>query len=253
MTFGVIFAMSGGAYAASKSKIIITSTSQIKKSVLKELQGKNGSPGTPGPAGSTGAAGLPGKDGINGKDGTNGTDGVSVTSKELSTAEAGCKKEGGSEFEAAEGKKTTACNGSPWVAGGTLPAGKSEFGEFSYWNSKEGSASEKTIPISFGIPLKANAKAHFIGEHELAGEAKESAAIKSGLCKGNSAKPEAANGQLCAFTPGAFGIVGGKASFFDIQTGQEGAEAAGTLGTSLKFKTEAGEVILVGTWVVTGS
>lgn len=47
-TLALVFAMSGGALAASH--YVITSTKQIKPSVLKELKGK---PGPPGPTGST--------------------------------------------------------------------------------------------------------------------------------------------------------------------------------------------------------
>jgi hypothetical protein len=40
MTLALVFAMSGGAYAAKK--YVITSTKEIKPSVLKQLQGKAG-------------------------------------------------------------------------------------------------------------------------------------------------------------------------------------------------------------------
>lgn len=85
----LVFAMAGGAWAAKK--YVITSTSQIKPSVLKSLQGKNGAAGAQGPAGQAGANG---KDGVNGKDG-------------------------------AEGEE-----GSPWTAGGVLPGGETETGSW---------------------------------------------------------------------------------------------------------------------------
>jgi hypothetical protein len=50
VTLALVFAMTGGAYAASK--FIITSTKQIKPSVLSQLKGKAG------PAGAGGGAGL---------------------------------------------------------------------------------------------------------------------------------------------------------------------------------------------------
>src|ERR1700740_2610486 len=77
----LVFAMSGGAYAAKK--YLITSTKQISPSVLKSLQGKAGpagAPGTqgaPGPAGPAGPAGVKGADGANGTNGSNGTNGTS--------------------------------------------------------------------------------------------------------------------------------------------------------------------------------
>jgi hypothetical protein len=254
MTLALVFAMSGGAYAAKK--YVITSTKQIKPSVLAQLKGKagaNGANGATGPAGPQGSVGSAGKEGTPGKEGapgTNGKDGVSVTSKALTPSDVACKKEGGSEFTAASGK-TVACNGSPWVAGGVLPSGASEMGEWSYVDSKA-VAGEKTTPISFVIPLKTNAVAHFIGIEELAGGKEESPAIKEGKCKGTPSAPEAAAGQLCVFTTLAFGLVG-KASFFDMQTGTVSAEAAGTVGTLLYFKVEVGEDLIGGTWVVTGN
>lgn len=54
----LFFALGGSALAASK--YLITSTSQIKPSVLKSLQGKRGPAGTPGAPGAAGAAGSPG-------------------------------------------------------------------------------------------------------------------------------------------------------------------------------------------------
>ena len=60
MTLALVFAMSGGAYAAGK--YLITSTKQIKPSVLKALVGKTGKAGAngaPGPAGPAGPQGPP--------------------------------------------------------------------------------------------------------------------------------------------------------------------------------------------------
>jgi hypothetical protein len=57
----LFFALGGSALAASK--YLITSTSQIKPSVLKSLQGKRGPAGTPGAPGAAGAAGAAGAEG----------------------------------------------------------------------------------------------------------------------------------------------------------------------------------------------
>jgi hypothetical protein len=54
----LFFALGGSALAAKK--YLITSTSQIKPSVLKSLQGKRGPAGTPGTPGAPGAAGAAG-------------------------------------------------------------------------------------------------------------------------------------------------------------------------------------------------
>ena len=255
VTFALVFAMTGGAYAAQH--YLITSTKQISPKVLKALTGKNGKNGTNGANGANGAQGSQGVPGANGKDGTSGTDGtngVSVASKELTSNNSACNKEGGSEFTA-EGKKTTVCNGkegSPWTAGGTLPTGKSEEGEWTYFDSNA-TEGEKATAISFGIPLKTAPVAHFIGttegENEI--EADWALAIKEHKCKGTADKPEAAEGNLCVFGS----IVTGNNTpvvFWDPQTLIKGPEAAGTAGTAVDFGAAAGLVIVEGTWAVTG-
>lgn len=258
MTLALIFAMTGGAYAANK--YLITSTKQINPKVLTALKGKTGPAGpagATGPAGTTGPAGAKGENGAPGapgEKGAPGTAGQNVTSKELTSKDAACNKEGGTELTA-ENKKTTACNGkegSPWTAGGTLPAGKSEEGAWGEWNATA-SAGERSFEIPFGIPLKTAPVAHYIGTKEaLAGEKHESPAIKEGKCKGNAEKPEAAPGNLCVFAKAEVGVISGTAIFFDPQGGAKGPEAAGAVGTLLLCKNEAGFVLMAGTWVVTG-
>ena len=66
-TFALLFAMSGGALAATH--FIITSTKQIKPSVLTQLKGNKGATGPGGPAGVTG---LPGASGAKGEPGPKG-------------------------------------------------------------------------------------------------------------------------------------------------------------------------------------
>src|SRR3984957_149409 len=106
-TLALVFAMTGGAYAASK--FLITSTKQIKPSVLASLKGKagpagangaNGAAGPVGPQGPTGPAGA-------GSPGLEGKAGASVTGAAASSAECA---QGGVKYTSASGSNAV-CNG----------------------------------------------------------------------------------------------------------------------------------------------
>jgi uncharacterized low-complexity protein len=73
-TLALVFAMSGGALAASH--YLITSTSQISPKVLKKLKGKTGKTGPAGATGAAGAAGAAGPQGPAGKEGSPGKEGA---------------------------------------------------------------------------------------------------------------------------------------------------------------------------------
>ena len=80
-TMALVFAMSGGALAASH--YLITKTSQIKPSVLKKLKGNIGHAG---PTGTTGATGPGGPQGPAGKEGPQGVSGTTVVDRIRSIA-----------------------------------------------------------------------------------------------------------------------------------------------------------------------
>ena len=108
MTLALVFAMSGGAYAASR--YVITSTKQISPKVLKALAGKpgnSGAPGATGPTGSQGPTGPQGPAGQKGETGTNGTNGESVAIKAEGSG-AHCAE--GGESLTVGGKTGYACN-----------------------------------------------------------------------------------------------------------------------------------------------
>jgi hypothetical protein len=131
VTFALLFAISGGAYAAGR--YVITSTKQISPKVLKSLKGANGQNGAAGPAGPTGPTGPTGAAGV-GAAGAQGSPGPG----------------GAPGNEGKEGKSGK--EGSPWTAGGTLPKGSSETG---VWGLSEPPETAKIrIPIAFTIPLK---------------------------------------------------------------------------------------------------
>lgn len=279
----LIFAMTGGAFAAAgnsgggggsgaKGPASSTALARTAKSKSKTKAGPRGPAGPKGaagpigpvgpvgPAGPAGAPGPQGNPGVNGLPGEPGAPGTSVTSKEKATGTIGTCKEGGSEFTAAENKKTYACNGregSPWTAGGTLPSGKTETGAWGVaampFFSSVANVAFAYAPVSFPIPLKAGLSqghVHVIapGEHGTGG----------GTCPTTSevAKPEAEPGNLCifqfesaSFPLRRFNVAGIEVQ--DPETGNE--EEAAATGAVIEVRATKIEesVSVYGTWAVT--
>jgi Collagen triple helix repeat (20 copies) len=134
----LVFAMLGGAYAATNDSGKATASAKAKKGP----RGPKGPKGDTGPAGPAGPAGAKGDKGDSGAKGDTGPQG----------------KEGPQGKQGIQGKE-----GSPWTAGSTLPTGKTETGTWTFAVG-EGEGPE---PISFPIPLAAalgESQVHLIGK-----------------------------------------------------------------------------------------
>ena len=233
MTLALVFAMTGGAYAASK--FVITSTKQIKPSVLKQLQGKAGKAGAAGANGTNGTNGAPGTPGEKGAAGTNGTNG----------------KDGAPGTNGKDGKE-----GSPWTLGGTLPTGKTETGTWATLIGKNTIGfALGMFSISFNIPLAAalpeasvkiepeefpiknSAECNAKPEPEKAA-CLATLAVEEEECPGNASEAKAAAGKLCVYTtsdPAARELVkvattvpGGVVIVIGTSTAHEGLYSFGT-------------------------
>ena len=242
MTLALVFAMSGGAYAASK--YLITSTKQISPKVLKSLKGAKGATGAAGAAGAQGAQGLKGE---------TGTAGASVTGKE-----------GPGGKEGKEGPQ-----GPPGTTGftKTLPSGETETGT---WAVALGTGEGTVVdPISFPIPLEkalGATEVHFVTHKVWAGEIGSGveelceglagAALTAceapykaieAVCPGTVAAPKAPPGSLCVYEN-----ISLEATFNAILVASGLSVGADTAGFLLQYQVVAGELKKAwGTWAVT--
>jgi hypothetical protein len=191
VTLALVFAMSGGAYAASR--YVISSTKQISPKVLKALQGKVGREGASGAQGSPGATGPQGAAGAKGETGAMGPQGP-----------AGPVGKNGE-------------NGKDGTTGFTekLPSGKTLKGE---WLITSTSASEFIgTSASFGIPVENEAgeapTPHLVranGKEVIAKGTSEIEEVTPVNCLGSVAKPSANPGSLCVYEHEEVGLQAGE-------------------------------------------
>jgi hypothetical protein len=235
-TLALVMAMSGGAYAASR--YVITSTKQIKPSVLASLKSKTGTPGPAGPAGPAGA-------GTAGPQGPAGPAGATGPAGETGPAGAAGK-------DGAPGKNGK--EGSPWTASGTLPSGKTETGVWvlPVGASVKGEQAQISFPIPLAEPLtwgegqpgEPENEVHYINP-----SGKEVTSINVEIaahpdCPGTPSKPEATPGNLCIYADHAAseGEASSNEGIYNPILSKPGAATAGAL-----LYGEGGS----GTWAVT--
>lgn len=265
LTLVLVFAMTGGAYAAKK--YLITSTKQISPKVLNQLKGKPGPKGETGMAGPQGVAGVNGKDGTNGLPGAPGKDGeegeagkAGVNGKSVivgAASGAECKEGGATvEIESEAATKEAICTGSPWTAGGTLPSGKTETGA---WNVAIAGANHKGLlsggltSISFPIPLES---ASAVGStFVFTAEQTKNKEFGTSGCEGSVAAPSAPAGKMCVYTQGEV-LEHAKGTLIAQAVGglPKAYAKSGVVLTGINLEgteTEPATVSALGSWAVT--
>jgi Collagen triple helix repeat (20 copies) len=258
MTLALVFAMTGGAYAAKH--YVISSTKQISPKVLTALKGQGGPAGPAGPAGLAGAKGETGAAGGPGKEGQPGQEG----------------KEGKEGQPGKEGPK--GATGPTGQTGYTamLPSKATETGS---WSFSTGVGVEKPrASISFSIPLKkelAEGHAIYVGLEELVEKTESqhtSEACPGKFVEGDAEpiEPKAEPGYLCVYE-GSIATPSGGFTFANLETqgetgthnlraiaeattpGSKTFEAAGPTGALLEFRAKESSKSSYGNgvWAVT--
>jgi Collagen triple helix repeat (20 copies) len=278
----LVFAMFGGAYAASNSGQgdATASAQKNSKAAKKGAKGPRGPKGATGPAGPAGPAGAKGDAGAAGQNGANGNDGAAgnngaagangktvLNGTAVPTAAVGTigdfyletdisKMYGPKAASGANGgwgagtdlKGADGAEGSPWTAGGTLPSEETETGAWGFVESA-GSGTNVFVPVSFPIPLEA---------------AFGSAAIHiapDANCPGTVQDPQANPGHFCVYPGQMTGAAFDTAGFIGPEPVANpalvfcgcGQPQMGKSGAVLKFVTTAAFASGGGTWAVTAA
>jgi hypothetical protein len=226
----LLFAMSGGAYAAGR--YLITSTRQISPTVLKALKSGKGPAGINGAAGNPGAQGAPGSQGSQGPKGETGAGGAKGETGQ--TGEQGAEGERGP----AGATGTAGAKGQPWTPDNTLPSGATETG---VWGARPAEGEEVLVSLSFPVALAEEldeAHVHIAPDP---------------ACPGTVEKPSAAPGNLCVY-PGATANTKVKEIVKPYRLNVSGA---GTAGANLVVSGNTEVVVPLfysnGTWAVTAA
>jgi hypothetical protein len=253
MTLALVFAMSGGAYAAKH--YLITSTKQISPKVLKQLRGKAGPAGKGGAQGPQGPQGPQGSVGATGEKGANGANGVSPEGVAFSGSAHGCA-EGGVEFKGAN--TSYACNGAQGPAGPFVSKVPTEKTLTGFWSAAQtGGLKTSLVPVSFAFPVSPAPTLVIIRPNDEAGFLVKPSGFEGFLseeeiktfCPGSAAAPSAEPGYLCVYTEKQKEMEVGFPPSMLIEGFANPTEYGAAVPVIVGATAEEGEVR--GTWAVT--
>lgn len=267
----LVFAMLGGAYAASDNGGSGNATASAKaKKGPRGPKGPKGDTGPAGPVGPAGPAGAKGDKGDSGSSGANGqgAEAISFTGSKGPIGGVTCTA-GGVEVKSASGT-TLVCNGkagsagapgapgppgSPWTVGGTLPSGESLKGNWSF-GQNSASTEERFAPVSvsFGLeypgepPTMVFVGPFFEPTEKVVANEKENE-VSDRCPSTNPEEPSAAPGYICFYEV----TNGGTPAEINTEIGFTDATKVGaTLTGDNEFEGEfPTSVLVMGTWAVT--
>ncbi|HMJ71907.1 MAG TPA: hypothetical protein VK471_00935 [Solirubrobacterales bacterium] len=264
----LVFAMLGGAYAATDNGGKATASAKAKKGP-RGPKGPKGDTGPAGPAGQAGAQGPAGAKGDKGDGGSAGANGKSAETAAFAGALHGCTA-GGVEVKSAS-PVAYVCNGKNGTNGqtgftATLPLGETETGAWAMGPEPTEVGSARS-PISFTIPLPAalsaegcttnpppaTCKVHYInasGEEDLNSFNAETV-LDPAHCNGNALVPTADPGHLCIYAGSQFNVNMSNETIFQLDGQSSGASTTGAVMQLFVVDfTEPGAGGL-GSWAVT--
>jgi hypothetical protein len=249
----LVFAMFGGAYAASNSSGGGKATAS-KSKAKKGPRGPKGATGPAGPQGSAGPQGPAGAKGDAGAAGANGTNGTSAEAVSFAGNQHGCP-EGGVEVKSAK-PASFVCNGKKGENGqtgftATLPPGETETGTWGI-ALPTNSLLEINVPISFPIPVAKGGNAYFFTRKQVEEEEFGTTGCKYEPGEDANVRPEATTpGTLCVFAEiGELNVATVPPTFFPPGDSTS-LGAFGPVGAYMQFTGNAEPVTAAGTWAVT--
>jgi hypothetical protein len=250
----LVFAMFGGAYAASNSSSgggKATASAKAKKGP----RGPKGATGPAGPVGPQGAAGPQGAKGDPGTKGADGTPGQSVTAT-AESAGANCAA-GGVKYTSASGDNYV-CNGT--FGSGTLPAHVTEKGSWAFFGwAEDGEPGTEFVGVSFPVALAAGLDESHV-RYVPTPDAQPATNNPDPVhCSGTAEDPTAASGYLCVYESEiTANTAESNAPGAGIRAAASGDAHAGTdpFGFMLGFRVTGvsffHEATARGSWAVTG-
>ena len=239
----LVFAMLGGAYAASDGGDGGARASAKAKKGPTGPRGPRGPKGAAGPAGPAGPAGAKGDTGSAGSAGSAGPKGsTGATGPTGGTGPTG-------PTGATGPTGPTGPTGDPWTPNSTLPVGATLAGAWS-GNGTTADSGGLYIPISFGVKLANASGLNGTKVKYVSGAVPAECENAAHAGAASVTNPEASSGFLCVYQGSLSGAaLGAEGGVYELTNTAKGASRSGAF---IWFETVSGVASATGSWAVTG-